>query len=73
MSTFAILLTFSFSSSHVAGRENVLADALSRFKCQELFNSTKQTMVQRDVPPNLLRHLVFPPWIRSGNVSLQNH
>ena len=73
VSTFAILLNFSFSSSHVAGRENVLADALSRFKFQEFFNSTKQTMVQRDVPPNLLRRLVFPPWIGSGNFSLQNH
>ena len=61
VSTFAILLNFSFSSSHVAGRENVLADALSRFKFQEFFNSTKQIMVQRDVPPNLLRRLVFPP------------
>ena len=54
--------SFSFSSYHVPGVSNQLADALSRFNWQEFRRlATDAQPFPTLVPPKLLAHLTSPP------------
>ncbi|XP_068691526.1 uncharacterized protein [Montipora foliosa] len=54
--------SFSFSSQHVPGVSNQLADALSRFNWQEFRRLTPDAQpLPTLVPPELLAHLNSPP------------
>ena len=54
--------SFSFSSQHIPGVNNQLADALSRFNWQEFWNLALDAQPHPTVvPPDLLAHLTSPP------------
>ena len=54
--------SFSFSSQHVPGVNNQLADALSRFNWQEFWHLALNAQPRPTVvPPDLLALLTSPP------------
>ena len=67
----AITANFSFTSSHISGVDNKLADSLSRFNFQDLLKGEGKPKQQVEVPLERLDFLVFPPWTRNGNICFQ--